>query len=370
MHLAFCRGFFKLLDIGYFFDDVSDITVQYNHDKSRLDYYLRVDEYNKGFAENLCHEIGGLCRVGHEWVGFNAGGRFTLKDIKDGTKAHNEVKLYLVIYLIEKIPANVLKNKSNKMYGSFDEDSPFGVVYNNVIKDINNILTQKEFVVSYKSKEGSICKDVIYAYTPDEAYSKFCRKYPQYKEKLENGSNVKRILDIYNRKGMLDEETSLKSNHNIKGYDPICTIYIQYEVSFDEYPVLKGYSVHDDGNHTSECLCASHISNYDLHEFMEGINIVNLEGMLKTYPNIVYDDFDYEIIDIFEQGNFDDMVIEPEPKMVYSESLDEDVIAGFTIEDEEEGTMHYSWHDEDCVYYWDDSDESFYMEVPKGAKLD
>ena len=80
---------------------------------------------------------------------------------------------------------------------------------------------------------------------------------------------------------------------------------------------------------------------------------------------------DYTFLEIREQNvGLNDMVIEPEPKMVYSDSLDEYVIAGFTIEDEEEGTKHYTWYDDDCVYYWDEADDDYYMEVPKGAKLD
>lgn len=265
-HLTFCEGLFRVLDMLYIIEDTDDICVKYNVENRRLDYYIRVDEYRRILADNLQSELNPICRVDYSWIGFNAGGMFRVKEVKDGTKVNSRIKLYIVIYPTVEVSKNIIKNRIHKLYTDRDicsENSLMGTTYKKVCSDIEKTLTEKEFVVSYKSKEGRVCKDVIYSYTSDEAYYKFYKKYSQYKENV--------------------------------------------------------------------------------------------------------DFFDLEI---FEQGNFDDMVIEPEPKMVYSESLDEDVIAGFTIEDEEEGTMHYTWHDEDCVYYWDDSDESFYMEVPKGAKLD
>lgn len=50
-------------------------------------------------------------------------------------------------------------------------------------------------------------------------------------------------------------------------------------------------------------------------------------------------------------------------KMVYSNSLDEMVIAKFyTLTGEE-----YEWNDEDCLYYNVGSDEDWFMEVPNNA---
>lgn len=64
-------------------------------------------------------------------------------------------------------------------------------------------------------------------------------------------------------------------------------------------------------------------------------------------------------------------------KMVYSDSLCKMVVAGFTRQRIYFGNdgitkckpIHYTWDDSDCVYYNDDTDNDFYMEVPKnGAK--
>lgn len=54
-----------------------------------------------------------------------------------------------------------------------------------------------------------------------------------------------------------------------------------------------------------------------------------------------------------------------ENKMVWSDSLVEMVHVGFTI-----GKKHYSWNDEDCVYYWDEADDDYYMEAPDNADFD
>ena len=61
--------------------------------------------------------------------------------------------------------------------------------------------------------------------------------------------------------------------------------------------------------------------------------------------------------------------------MIYSDSLCEMVVAGFTRQKVYFGNdgikkcrpIHYTWNDEDCVYYSDDTDEDFYMEVPQNG---
>lgn len=47
---------------------------------------------------------------------------------------------------------------------------------------------------------------------------------------------------------------------------------------------------------------------------------------------------------------------------IYSDSLDEMVLKGFTYKGK-----HYTWNDPDCVYYQDDVDDEWYDEVPEGA---
>ena len=51
-------------------------------------------------------------------------------------------------------------------------------------------------------------------------------------------------------------------------------------------------------------------------------------------------------------------------KMIYSNSLEDMVISGFTWD-----KHHYTWNDEDCLFYRDD-DEDYFMCVPDDAIID
>ena len=51
--------------------------------------------------------------------------------------------------------------------------------------------------------------------------------------------------------------------------------------------------------------------------------------------------------------------------MIYSDSLECMVHKGFTYKGK-----HYTWNDADCVYYWDESDDDYYMEIPDRALVD
>ena len=55
--------------------------------------------------------------------------------------------------------------------------------------------------------------------------------------------------------------------------------------------------------------------------------------------------------------------------MIYSDSLDEMVVYGFTVQ-LRRGTAHYTWDDVDCVYYHDDIDGNYYFEMPADAVPD
>lgn len=57
-------------------------------------------------------------------------------------------------------------------------------------------------------------------------------------------------------------------------------------------------------------------------------------------------------------------------KMVYSDSLDRMVISGFTMKLKRGGYTHYTWSDEDCVYWNDDIDGRYREEVPDNAIID
>lgn len=66
-------------------------------------------------------------------------------------------------------------------------------------------------------------------------------------------------------------------------------------------------------------------------------------------------------------------------KMVYSNSLDCMVVKGFTVYTvyiDKRGLeayklgkgKHYTWNDEDCLYYYDESDEEYYDGIPVNGR--
>lgn len=52
-------------------------------------------------------------------------------------------------------------------------------------------------------------------------------------------------------------------------------------------------------------------------------------------------------------------------KTIYSDYLEKKIPVGFTVD-----TVHYSWCEEDLVYWNDETEEDYYMEVPTNADLD
>ena len=52
-------------------------------------------------------------------------------------------------------------------------------------------------------------------------------------------------------------------------------------------------------------------------------------------------------------------------KTIYSDYLEEMIPVGFTVD-----TIHYTWSEEDLVYWSDEIDGDCYMEVPTRAILD
>lgn len=111
------------------------------------------------------------------------------------------------------------------------------------------------------------------------------------KRMIKCDSPVQVISDSWNKRMYLDEETSLRSNYIIPRYGRVNSIYIQYDPTYDKWPRLAGYAHSSNGdNYTHEYLNADIINHYDLHPFMDGEWIIDLEGMLKKYPEIVYND--------------------------------------------------------------------------------
>lgn len=53
--------------------------------------------------------------------------------------------------------------------------------------------------------------------------------------------------------------------------------------------------------------------------------------------------------------------------MIYSDYLGEMVIKGFYIKKRNGNFRHYTWNDDDLVYYDDDVDDLYYYEIPNNA---
>ena len=53
--------------------------------------------------------------------------------------------------------------------------------------------------------------------------------------------------------------------------------------------------------------------------------------------------------------------------MIYSDSLGGMIIKGFYMKKKNGEYRHYTWDDEDCVYWADDVDDRYYCEIPKNA---
>jgi hypothetical protein len=52
-------------------------------------------------------------------------------------------------------------------------------------------------------------------------------------------------------------------------------------------------------------------------------------------------------------------------KMIYSDSLSKTLCSGFTYK-----KHHWTWNDDDCLYYRDDVDDCWCNDVPEGAVKD
>ena len=53
--------------------------------------------------------------------------------------------------------------------------------------------------------------------------------------------------------------------------------------------------------------------------------------------------------------------------MVYSDYLGEMIIKGFYMKKRNGEYRHYTWNDDDLVYYADDVDDLYYYEIPNNA---
>lgn len=94
------------------------------------------------------------------------------------------------------------------------------------------------------------------------------------------------------------------------------------------------------------------------------------EKFKKKYINYK-EGVDFTFLSVKKQGDDYKLQDIEKPKMVYSDSLDRLVIYGFWVDDDGcSEKIHYTWNDDDCVYYSDVEDGEFYSDVPRGAELD
>lgn len=92
----------------------------------------------------------------------------------------------------------------------------------------------------------------------------------------------------------LDIETNLRSNSKIKmssGSWKVDTIYLMYDPTVDDAPHLVGYAHDNDGNYDRDALTADEIVNCDLSAYMDGIDVVDVEGMINDNPKYFYTKF-------------------------------------------------------------------------------
>lgn len=73
----------------------------------------------------------------------------------------------------------------------------------------------------------------------------------------------------------------------------------------------------------------------------------------------------YSLEGLIIKDGVEDGSITFEENMIWSESLEKMVHSGFTIKDDDDIDKHYSWNEEDGLYYNDDTDEDYFMEVPR-----
>lgn len=102
----------------------------------------------------------------------------------------------------------------------------------------------------------------------------------------ENFKKFDYIMQCY-RKGEMDEETALIGYLPYKG--DTFNVFVQFIDDIDKYPRLIGYfgdGSYDD--YTSTPLKADDIENCNLSAYMNGYDIIDLEGMLRDNPEMFY----------------------------------------------------------------------------------
>lgn len=88
----------------------------------------------------------------------------------------------------------------------------------------------------------------------------------------------------------MNEETRFKTR-SLSLLGRACNVHIQFECYIDEHPKLVGYfdtGKANDGIYATSALTALDIENCDVRPYMNGYDIIDFEGMLRTYPEMFY----------------------------------------------------------------------------------
>lgn len=82
-----------------------------------------------------------------------------------------------------------------------------------------------------------------------------------------------------------------------------------------------------------------------------------------------HNDEDVSVIWINEQID-SSLIAEIDPSSefnyIWSDYLEDMVVSGFYVKENNEW-KHYTWNEEDCLYYWDEADDDWYDEMPNNA---
>ncbi len=101
------------------------------------------------------------------------------------------------------------------------------------------------------------------------------------------------ILQAYLNEEDIDTDIQLYSDTYLKfsrGFKAkVDTVYIQYEPDYEDYPHFVGYAhAPESGDYVSDWLDAEDFPDVDLSSYMDGCDIIDLQGLIEDHPEIFY----------------------------------------------------------------------------------
>jgi hypothetical protein len=104
------------------------------------------------------------------------------------------------------------------------------------------------------------------------------------------GSRCDKVLEAFHNNEDIDEDTYIQADTEVEfsnGFtETVDTIYLVYESRYNKYPRFKGFAHTPKGGYDWDYVDVYDITNFDLDEYMDGINIIDLEKMLADHPEI------------------------------------------------------------------------------------